>query len=35
MLQNPPDRLNLRLWLLLVIMGALLSLAGWSRFFAG
>jgi len=27
-----PDRLNLRVWLLLVIVGALLALIGWYRY---
>ena len=28
-----PDRLNLRVWRLLVIVGAALSLIGWYRYF--
>lgn len=30
---NTPDQLNLRLWLTLVIVGALLALVGWYRVF--
>ncbi len=30
---NPPDRLNMRVWLLIVIVGAALSLIGWYRYF--
>lgn len=29
---NSPDRLNLRLWLMLAIVGAALGLVGWYRF---
>jgi hypothetical protein len=28
-----PDRLNMRVWLILVIVGAALSLIGWYRYF--
>jgi hypothetical protein len=28
-----PDTLNLRVWLMLVIVGAALSLIGWYRYF--
>jgi hypothetical protein len=28
---NSPDRLNLRLWLMLVIVGACLALVAWYR----
>ena len=31
---NSPDLLNLRLWLMLAIVGAILALIGWYRFFA-
>jgi hypothetical protein len=31
---NPPDRLALRVWLLLAILGAFLSVVGWYRYFA-
>jgi hypothetical protein len=31
--QPKPDLLNLRVWLLLVIVGAALGLIGWYRFF--
>ena len=30
---NPPDRLNMRVWLMLVIVGAVLGLIGWYKFF--
>ena len=30
---NSPDRLNLSLWLMLVIVGASLALVGWYRVF--
>lgn len=29
---NSPDRLNLRVWLMLVIVGAVLCLVGWYRY---
>jgi hypothetical protein len=29
---NSPDRLNLRLWLMLAIVGAVLCVVGWYRF---
>jgi hypothetical protein len=31
---NSPDRLNLRVWLLLVILGAVLCVVGWYRYLA-
>jgi hypothetical protein len=31
---NAPDRLNLRVWLLLVILGAVLCVVGWYRYLA-
>jgi hypothetical protein len=31
MVTNTPDRLNMRVWLLLVIVGAVLCLIGWYR----
>ena len=31
---NSPDLLNLRLWLVLAIVGAILAFIGWDRFFA-
>jgi hypothetical protein len=29
---NPPDRLNMRVWLMLVIVGVVLALAGWYNY---
>ena len=29
---NSPDRLNLRLWLMLVVVGIILALIGWYRY---
>lgn len=29
---KPPDRLNLRVWLMLAIVGAALCLVGWYRY---
>ena len=29
-----PDLLNMRVWLMLVIVGAILALIGWYRYFA-
>jgi len=31
---NSSDLLNLRLWLMLVVIGAVLAVIGWYRFFA-
>jgi hypothetical protein len=31
--QPKPDRLNMRVWLILVIVGAALSLIAWYRYF--
>ena len=31
MVTNSPDRLNLRIWLMLVIVGAWLALVAWYR----
>lgn len=31
---NSPDRLNLRVWLLVVILGAVLCIVGWYRYLA-
>ena len=28
-----PDKLNLRVWLMLVVAGAILALIGWYRYF--
>lgn len=28
-----PDRLNMRIWLLLAIVGAILCIVGWYRYF--
>ena len=33
MTTNAPDRLNLRLWLILALVGAVLGLIGWYRYF--
>ena len=30
---NSPDRLNLRVWLLVSVVGAALGLVGWFRYF--
>jgi hypothetical protein len=30
---NSPDRLNLRLWIMLATLGAILCLIGWYRYF--
>jgi hypothetical protein len=30
---NPPDRLNLRVWLILALAGAVLAVIGWYRYF--
>jgi len=32
---STPDRLNLRIWLMLAILGAVLAIVGWYRFFSG
>jgi hypothetical protein len=29
---NTPDRLNLRVWLMLAILGAILCVIGWYRY---
>ena len=29
---NPPDRLNMRVWLMLAIVGVVLALAGWYNY---
>ena len=34
MATNAPDRINLRVLLLLAIVGALLALVGWYRYFS-
>jgi hypothetical protein len=31
---DAPDRLNSRLWLMLVVLGAVLALVGWYRYFS-
>ena len=33
-MNNQPDRLNARLWLMLAIVGAVLALVAWYRFLA-
>ena len=30
---NSPDRLNLRVWIFLAALGAILGVIGWYRFF--
>jgi hypothetical protein len=32
MAQEPPDRLNMRLWTMIAILGALLCIIGWYRY---
>jgi hypothetical protein len=32
---NVPDRVNLRVLLMLAILGAVLAVVGWFRFFSG
>jgi hypothetical protein len=32
MTTNAPDRLSLRLWLMLAVVGAILCLIGWYRY---
>ena len=32
---NTPDRMNMRVWLLLAIVGAILAVVGWYRYFFG
>jgi hypothetical protein len=32
MTNNAPDRLSLRLWLMLAVVGAILCLIGWYRY---
>ena len=34
MTTEPPDRLNMRLWTMLAIVGAILCIIGWYRYFA-
>jgi hypothetical protein len=34
MAPNAPDRINMRVLLLLVIVGALLAVVGWYRYFS-
>jgi hypothetical protein len=31
---DTPDRMNLRVWLMLAILGAVLAIVGWYRFFS-
>lgn len=35
MVPNAPDRLNLRVWLMLAIVGAILCVIGWYRYLQG
>ena len=30
---NAPDRLNLRVWLMLSVLGAILAVVGWYRYY--
>ena len=30
---NTPDLLNMRIWLMLAVLGAILAVIGWYRFF--
>ena len=32
---NSPNRLSLNIWLVLVILGAILSVIGWYRYYGG
>jgi hypothetical protein len=32
---NQPDRLNIRVWLMIALTGAALALIGWYRYFQG
>jgi hypothetical protein len=35
MTSQVPDRLNMRLWTMLAIVGAILCVIGWYRYFGG
>jgi hypothetical protein len=32
---NSPNRLSLNIWLVLVVLGAILSVIGWYRYYGG
>ena len=34
MVQTKPDPLNLKIWLMLAVLGAVLCIAGWYRLFS-
>ncbi len=35
MYTNSPDRLNMHVWTMLVVVGAILCVIGWYRYFVG